>query len=157
MQTIPKNRPAGVTIIGILTIVGGILILGSGITLAALAAVPPNLAMTGQFNGLQSQIPSMFPASYLGVASLSIGTILIIMGIVSLIVACGLFKAKKWAWTISVALSIINIAIGVISIVGGNIGSIANIAISGIILYYLYRPHVKAYFGKSVSAKIATP
>jgi uncharacterized membrane protein (DUF2068 family) len=158
MQTTPKSRPTGVTIIGILTIIGGILMLGSGITLAAVAAVLPNLAsMNGQINGFESQIPSMLPASYLGVASLSIGSVLIIIGIISLIVAYGLFKAKKWAWTINVALSIINIAMGVVSIVTGNIGSIASIAISAIILYYLYRPHVKAYFGKAVQAKVAIP
>lgn len=79
------------------------------------------------------------------------------VGIISLIVAYGLVKAKKWAWTINVALSIITIAMGVVSIVTGNIGSIASIAISGVILWYLYRTHVKAYFGKAVQAKVATP
>lgn len=158
MQTTPKNRPTGVTIIGILTIIGGILMLGSGIALAAVAAVLPNLAsMNDQINGLESQIPSMIPVGYLGLASLSIGSILIIIGIVSLIVAYGLFKAKKWAWTINVAVSIINIAIGVVSIVTGSVGPIASIAISAIILYYLYRPHVKAYFGKAVQTNVATP
>jgi uncharacterized membrane protein (DUF2068 family) len=158
MQTTPKNRPTGVTIIGILTIIGGILMLGSGIALAAVSAVLPNLAsMNDQINGFEAQIPSMIPVSYLGVAALSIGSILIIIGVISLFVAYGLFKAKKWAWTINVVLSIINIAIGVVSIVTGNVGSIASIAISGIILYYLYRPHVKAYFGKAVQSKVATP
>lgn len=156
MQTTPKSRPTGVTIIGILTIIGGILMLGSGIALAAIAAVVPNpTSMHDQISGLDSQIPSMIPANYLGIASLSIGSIFIIIGIISLIVAYGLFKAKKWAWTINVGLSIFNIVIGVVSIVTGNVGSIVGIAISGIILYYLYRPHVKAYFGKAVQPKVA--
>src|SRR5687767_8985380 len=158
MQTASKDRPKGVTIIGILTIIGGILMLISGITIGALAAVIPIVASMGdQASTLQSQIPSPIPTEYLGIASLAIGSILIITGIISLIVAYGLFKAKKWAWTTNVALSIVNIAMGVVSIVTGNIGSIASIAISGIILYYLYRPHVKAYFGKAVQPKVATP
>src|SRR5438093_13537185 len=99
----------------------------------------------------------MLPVCYLGVASLSISSVLIIIGIISLIVAYGLFKAKKWSWTINVALSIINIAIGVVLIVTGNIGSIATIVISGIILYYLYRSHVIAYFVKAVQKKVVTP
>jgi len=154
MQTTPKNRPTGVTIIGILTIIGGIMMLGSGIALAALAAVVPNFA---SMNGINSQMPSFIPANYLAIASTAFGSILIVIGIISLIVAYGLFKAKKWAWTINVALSLINIAMGIISMVTGNFGSIVSIAISGIILYYLYRPHVKAYFGKAVQAKEATP
>jgi hypothetical protein len=40
----------------------------------------------------------------------------------------------------------------VVSIVTGNLGSIVSIIINGVILYYLYRPHVKAYFGKAVSS-----
>ncbi len=158
MQTTPTKRPMGVTIIAILTIIGGIITLVSGITLAAFAAIIPNLAsMSDQTNGLRSQIPSSIPVEYLGIALLSVGSIFIIVGTVSLIVAYGLFKAKKWAWTINVALSIITIAMGVVSIVTGNIGSIASIAISGVILYYLFRPHVKAYFGKMVQVKAANP
>ena len=154
MQTTPKNRPTGVTIIGILTIIGGVLMLVSGIALAALASVFPLVASTGdQASMLQSQIPSTIPVEYLGIASLSVGTILIIIGIVSLIVAYGLFKAKKWAWTANVALSIISIAMGIVSIATGSIGSIVGIVISGAILYYLYRPHVKEYFGKKTQTE----
>jgi uncharacterized membrane protein (DUF2068 family) len=156
MQTAPKNRPTGVTIIGILTIIGGVLMLVSGITLAAIAAVFPLLTSTGdQTTMLQSQIPSSIPLEYLGIASLAVGTILIIIGIVSLIVAYGLFKAKKWAWTANVGLSIISIAMGIVSIATGSVGSIVGIAISGVILYYLYRPHVREYFGKKTQTEAA--
>jgi uncharacterized membrane protein (DUF2068 family) len=86
----------------------------------------------------------------LGIVSSASGVLILILGVASLVVAYGLFKAKKWAWTTSVVLSIISIAMGIVSIVTGNIGSIVSIAISGLILYYLYRPHVKAYFGKTV-------
>jgi hypothetical protein len=72
METTSKSRPTGVTIIGILTIIGGILMRGSGIALAAVSAVLPNLA---SMSGFESQIPSMIPVSYLGVISVSIGSI----------------------------------------------------------------------------------
>jgi uncharacterized membrane protein (DUF2068 family) len=154
MQATPtKNRPMGVTIIGILTAIGGILMLISGMTLATLAAVIPSLT---SMNDQMSGVPSSIPAEYLGIVSLSIGSVLVILGVISLVVSYGLFKAKKWAWTINVALSVITIAIGMVSIATGNVGSIASIAISGVILYYMYRPHVKAYFGKAVQAKAAT-
>jgi hypothetical protein len=41
-----------------------------------------------------------------------------------------------------------SIAVNAISFATGNASSIVNIIISGIIHYYLYKPHVKEYFGK---------
>ena len=120
-----------------------------GITLVTLAAVVPIMQLNdGQFT---SQLANTGMSSeMLGIVSSASGVLILILGVASLVVAYGLFKAKKWAWTTSVFLSIISIAMGIVSIVTGNIGSIVSIAISGLILYYLYRPHVKAYFGKTV-------
>jgi hypothetical protein len=75
-----------------------------------------------------------------------------------------LLKGKGWAWTITIILIIIGIAIQIVSTSVGSVlvgfhntnnvssgiaGSIIGIAINIVILYYLYRPHVKAYFGKA--------
>jgi hypothetical protein len=87
----------------------------------------------------------------LGGIGIAIGGVLLAITIVSFIVAYGLLKGLGWAWTITVILSIISIVLNAISIASGNIGGIVSIIISGIILYYIYRPHVKAYFGKGVS------
>jgi uncharacterized membrane protein YidH (DUF202 family) len=79
----------------------------------------------------------------------------------------GLLKGKGWAWTITITLIIIGIAIQIVSTsvgsvctassslhntnnaTSGIVGSIIGIAINIVILYYLYRPHVKAYFDKA--------
>jgi hypothetical protein len=70
---------------------------------------------------------------------------------VSFIVAYVLLKGIKWAWTLTVVLSIISIVLNAISLVTGNLGGIVSIITSGIILYYIYRPHVKSYFGRGSS------
>ncbi len=92
---------------------------------------------------------SQVPPSLVGGGILAIGGILIAIGVLSFMVAYGLLKGKSWAWTLTVVLSIISIVLNVISIATGNVTSIVSVIISGIILYYLYRPHVKAYFGKA--------
>jgi hypothetical protein len=117
-----KHRPLGVTIIAILTIIGGIGFLASGI--AGLSA--------------------------------GIGAALIALGIAYFVMAYGLWKGKGWAWTITIILSFIGIALGVASIAIGNIGAIFHIIINAIVVYYLYRPHVKAFFGKPVSYSSST-
>jgi hypothetical protein len=82
---------------------------------------------------------------------------LIAIGIVSFVVAYGLLKGMGLAWTLTVVLSIIIIALNAISIASGNVGGIVSIIISAVILYYLYRPYVKAYFGKGVTPASTFP
>lgn len=91
---------------------------------------------------------SQVPPSLLGAAGIAIGGIIIAIAILSFVVAYGLLKGSGWAWTLTVILSIISIALNAISIATGNPGGIVSIIISGIVLYYLYRPHVKAFFGR---------
>ena len=67
-----------------------------------------------------------------------------------------LWKEKGWAWNITVILSFIGIVLGVASIATGNIGAIFHIIINAIVVYYLYRPYVKAFFGKPVSYSSST-
>ena len=103
---------------------------------------------------------------FVGIAFLVLGAVLLIIGIGYLIMSYGLLKGKGWAWTITIILTIISIVIQIISgftnsivmtsitnhqnsILSGFVGQIIGIAINIIILYYLYRPHVKAFFGKS--------
>jgi hypothetical protein len=139
-----KKRPTGITVIAILIIIGGILLLLAGIG----GVVVGSLFISSQIIGLGFVI---------------IGAIILAVGIGYLVVSYGLLKGKRWSWTITVVLLFIGIAIDVASIIifgyfainmdtssflTTNSGSIAGIIISVIILYYLYRPHVKSYFGK---------
>jgi hypothetical protein len=114
---------------------------------------------------------SGIPPRFIGGVAIAIGGVLIAIGIVSFIVAYGLLKRMGWVWTVTFVLSIISIVFGTISgtnaisIAISNItfspspipfGAIVIIIISGIIIYYLYRPHVKGYFGKAARTD-ATP
>jgi hypothetical protein len=164
LQSTPKSRPTGVTIIAILSIIGGIIMLFGAITLITIGAILPTLppsvfnqsGLQGNLTVGQAPIPStggppmIVSQSLLGGIGIAIGAVLLAIAIASFVVAYGLLKGLGWAWTVTVVLSIISIVFKAISIVTGNISAIISIIINGIILYYLYRPHVKAYFGKAV-------
>lgn len=90
----------------------------------------------------------------LSIVFLSIGAILIVIGIGYLAVSYGLLKGRGWAWSIALILSYIGIALAIISIVTGNFLPIINLVINIVIVYILYRPQVKAFFGKSPNTKI---
>ena len=156
------NRPIGVTIIAILAIISGIILLIGGIGLIGAGALFSIASTNVSNNSNVSQ--SLGP--FVGIAFLVLGAVLLIIGIGYLIMSYGLLKGKGWAWTITIILTIISIAIQIISgftnsivmasitnhensILSGVVGQIIGIAINIIILYYLYRPHVKAFFGKS--------
>src|SRR5215204_3664753 len=81
-----KHRPLGVTLIAILTAIGGIIFLASGLVLLIVG----------------------------------IGIILLALGII----------------------------VAIVSVAAGNVSAIISIIIQGIVIYYLYRPNVKAFFGK---------
>jgi uncharacterized membrane protein (DUF2068 family) len=115
-----KHRPLGVTIIAILTAIGGIVFLASGAVLLIVG----------------------------------ICIILLALGIAYFVMAYGLWIGKRWAWTITLILSVIGIIVAIASIVAGNVGAIISIIIHGVVIYYLYRPNVKAYFGKQSSSLI---
>src|SRR5919205_3756288 len=78
-----------------------------------------------------------------------VGIVFIAVGIASLVMAYGLWKGRSWAWTITLILSAIGIIFAIASIAAGNIGAVFHIIINAVIIYYLYRPNVKAFFGKS--------
>jgi uncharacterized membrane protein (DUF2068 family) len=160
-----RQRPTGVTILGILFVIAGAFSLLGGI--ATLVAIPfvanvnPNVINDDlQLNGQQQPLtPSEQTALAQGSGSILtvLGAVLIPLGIASLVVAYGLLKGKRWAWYVAVVLSIIGLVVNVISLVTSNMGAIAGavvgIAFEGIVLYYLSRRNVKEYFGKVATTK----
>lgn len=116
-----------------------------GLVLVAAGSILPSIPMTtDELSGV--------PAWLIGTGAIAFGIIVIILGIISFIVAYGLLKGVGWAWSLTVILSIASIVLNAISIASGNFGGIISIIISVIILYYLYRPHVKSFFGKGKPA-----
>lgn len=126
-----KTRPLGVTIIAILIVISGVLILLAGIGLVAIGPI-------------------------IGLVFVVSGAVSLAVGIAYLVMAYGLLKGRGWAWIISTIVLIIGIILQIISIPrtiasGSSLsGDVISIAISVFILYYLYRPHVKSYFGRTV-------
>lgn len=184
------KRPIGVTIIAILTIVGGIILTFGGISLVVFGAFftsapidvfiseqvqrqqqqqqeQSQLQQQQQQQNLQSAAELQALAQFLGGVGIAIGSIVLAVGIGYLVVSYGLLKGRRWAWIITVILTIIAIAVQIVSgitasmfnesfiddtdsFVTGIIAQIVGIAINGAILYYLYRPNVKAFFGRSL-------
>ncbi len=71
---------------------------------------------------------------------------MIIMGIVELVVAWGLWIGKAWSWWLTVIFS----ALSILSIFSGSASGVISAVIAAVILYFFFKPEVKDYFGVRV-------
>jgi hypothetical protein len=129
-----KTRPTGVTVLAVLEILSGLMLLLAGLGFVALGtlATMPTLAL---------------PEFLVAIAGI-LGAVFIILGIVSFALAYGLWTGRGWAWTLSLVFAVLGTLLGLLSVLGSPVSGIVQILVCAIIVYYLYRPYVKSYFGK---------
>ena len=77
-----------------------------------------------------------------------LGAIILMLGIVMLAVAWGLWTGKRWAWTLAIVFIVLGIVVGIAQMIAGGYHGILTLIVQIIIVYYLFRPNVKAYFGR---------
>ncbi len=128
------SRPVGITILAVLEILIGIVGL-----LASLVIIG--------FSALFSTLPTV--GSWLGAVGLIIGGVVLFFSIIWLATGAGFLHGKGWSWTLGMIFSILSLlgAIGALTI-GLVTGGVGGLIFWGIMLYYLTRTHVKAFFGK---------
>jgi len=134
---VTQHRPTGITIISVLMIIGGLILLFTGIT----------PLFIGPLISIDSS--SSYQTSALGFLITIGGLTLVVLGIASLIVSWGLLKGKRWARTITLIISFIAIIIAIISLASSrDLTHIISVIIYGIIIYYMFTNKVKLFFGK---------
>lgn len=144
--TVKPKRPRGITVIGIMNVIGGPFAFFVGVCFVLLI---PNMDKNPE--AYQSGL--WYLTGWLGYP-VAVGITL--MGIGSTIAGAGLLKGKQWAWKLTIGLSFMGIAHAAVLAISkiGDLFNVVNMIISVvidvIILYYLYRPSVKAYFGKMI-------
>ena len=148
-----RKHPLGVTIVSVLMIVNGIILVVGDIWAAyfipslitpSLPVIYPILWMETR---LSPQLSTTIIGAIVGVVMVTAG-IAIALGIASFVLSWGLLKGKGWAWIMTVILAIISLVFSIIGLAGGSIQNIIGLIINGLILYYMYRPDVKSYFGR---------
>ena len=86
---------------------------------------------------------------FFGMFSAALGGIFLILfgilAVIEFVIAGALFSGKPWGRMIVIVLSVIGLVMGLASIMG-NPFSILNIILDVFVLWYMWRPHVIAYF-----------
>ena len=131
-----QTRPTGITILAVLSAIGGCLALLAGLFATVLGGAVG--AATG--------------SAAVGGLVVVLGLVAIVYGALSLAFAYGAWTLKPWAWNLGMASQLVGIGLAIVYIVTGNApvsSEILNIAISAVIIYYLNTPTVKAAFGRA--------
>jgi hypothetical protein len=130
----PAARPTGITILAVLSAIGGIFAI-----LGGLGAV-----VGGGFVG------AVTGSGALGGMVTLIGLALLVLGVVELILAYGLWGLQPWAWQLGAILQVASVVIAILEVLAGYPVSsvVISVVIAGIILYYLNTPAVRQAFGR---------
>lgn len=123
-----KERPLGVTVIGVLLLLYGLFMILAGVSFSSL----------GDLDDLE----------------LAVQMVSLIMGFAYLLLALGFFKGWGWVWMLTMVVVILGIIWSVVSwiIDGSNTDTLwemmIGLIIPVIIMLYMSSTNVKAFFGK---------
>lgn len=121
------QRPLGITIVAILAAIVGVLGL-----VVSLIIIGPLMAAGGLY--------------------MLVGLVTLVISVLYLLVAYGAWTLKPWAWPLGVGLSVANVVLTLIGMTQSNqdlVSALIGLVISGVILYYLFQPDIKALFGRA--------
>jgi hypothetical protein len=138
-----RARPLGITLLAVLHILQAIVFFLGGIALIVLGA----FIGRGLFG---------LPRFLNGVVSL-IGVVVIVIGLLSLGLAWGLWTGKGWAWILSLVVAALGLIVSLISLARGRLGATVVLVLDAMIVYYLFRPNVRAFFGEQKAPPQSMP
>ena len=127
------NRPLGISALAVLAFIGGALGLFVGGLVVAGVSVP--------------EVYGKGAAT--GVVAMAVGTLVIILGVLVLVSGWGLWRGKSWAWTLNVVLCGVGMVFFATDVVLGQWLDVFGVPIQLYIVWYMWRPHVKAFFNET--------
>lgn len=162
----------GVSVLGWLSLVFGILGLLAGVLISVLfATFIPSLIEQGIFDDPPIEANdkvTKITSSQFTSGMVNVGAVIVVMSFLTVIMGVGLLKRTSWSWIFAVGLVIASLVVSLTihavdvfgtmqllagefapfseeNVVGTAVSMAVNIGISLLILYYLVRPHVRAY------------
>ena len=135
------QRPIGVTIIAILSLVSGLIGLLKGLAWLGVGGAAAVLA--------GAALP--VAGSIVGFLAITFGVIALVTAAFSLGFAWGAWTLKPWAWSLGMVTHATIFAWSVLVVLGPGLLAERRVPliVSGIVLLYLTRPEIKRAFGKA--------
>ncbi|TMI14657.1 hypothetical protein E6H35_04000 [Candidatus Bathyarchaeota archaeon] len=149
-----RHRPEGLTILGALAILAGVagLVAGGALLIASLAVGTITSSLKDYLSTQgYPQLVSYVTTSNVATILASLGVFSILVGLFWFAEGIGVLSGKGWAWNVGIAIFVLSIINSIIQVVFGNYFSAIGIVIDLGIIYYLMKPSVRAFFGKTLA------
>ena len=135
------GRPTGATVISVIDGIIGVLALLAGLLfmvgMSVVGGLANNSTDTQGLGGVFAGVGIVF------------GVIIILIGVLYLAIAYGVWKGCGWSWMLGMVVSIIAIVFGVLGLSGGvSLGSLISLALPVVVVYFLWQPEVKRWLGR---------
>lgn len=134
-NSIQKERPLGITILGIIFIIFGIWM---AITAAMIGTI---IAILGSYSHMMSNVISALG----GATALFIG----IFAAIEFAIAWALFSGMKVGRMIIIVLSLVDLVAHSSTLAIGNLFAIPHIILDLLVLFYMWMPNVVSYFNQN--------
>lgn len=141
------DRPILISIVSILNIVLGLLAIVAGIVLIAdIGGVATELT-----NRIWEEIQEQGQTGDITKEDLfnaikMLGFLPIFGGVVNAIIGIGMWLGWRIMWYIGVVVNVLELLLALATLIFGNFAALVTVIINGLIIYYLFRPGVKAFF-----------
>jgi len=135
----------GVSVLAVLDIITGIFAIIGGIAIAEILIIFPIIADMTIFASFVTTFGALFRVPAVLALALFRG-VLVIMGMIAFLVGWGFWRGRGWAWTLGVMLYVICIVLGLLPMLRGDVSGVVGIIVVGMILYYLFKPNIRAWF-----------
>jgi hypothetical protein len=137
----PAGRPTGATVISVIEGILGVLFLLVGLFVGFIGGTLGSLAGAAGGNAAAGGV--------LAGVGIIFGVIVIAIGVLYLLIAYGVWKARGWAWMLGMVVSIIVLVFAVLGLGNGvSLSTIISTALPAIVVYFLWTPEVKRYLGR---------
>ena len=134
-----KPTPAGVLLLAILDVLGGLILALIGMVISYILFIE-----VGDLALAQASVEELIGQNILTQIVLALGPILTVTGVFLLVIGIGLLKGKSWARIAAIMYFAVIFVSGFLFLPSG----IVAIVIAGLVIYYLFTPGVKSFFGK---------
>jgi len=138
------ERPTGISVLAILAGLFGIILVIGGVAVGLVAsAISDFIKSYAEEYGATIGVGIVDFSGLIEAGLIAFAAIALIFGILYIVVAYGFWIGAGWSRLLAIILSVLGIIFGLITLPSG----IILIIIYGLILWYLMRSDVKAFFG----------
>ncbi|MBI5146728.1 MAG: hypothetical protein HZA84_05860 [Thaumarchaeota archaeon] len=142
IPAIQSERPASVTILGIIYVIFGVLMIMTVVMVVTFTS------MMGDYSSMIGNMMGSTMTAFGSVIAVGVG----ILAVIEFVIAWVLLSGKRWGRITVMVLSMVDFIVHCATLVTGNLFAIPHIILDLIVFFYMWKPSVVSYFNREASS-----